>query len=133
MAEKSGFAFRNLSVAWKLRCMAVVTCVLLLVMGAFGVYQLSQAQDRLQEMYKTNLEGTKALDNTAASFLQLRLAVRTVAMAQNAADTQTATGQVQDAFGTLDDNWKTVIGINLSGDDRDRDTLTQAFSSFRSI
>jgi methyl-accepting chemotaxis protein len=133
MAEKSGFSFRNLSVAWKLRCMAIVTCVLLLVMGAFAVYQLSQAQDRLQEMYKTNLEGTKALDNVAVSFRDVRLAMHSVAMAEGTAATQAATGKVQDAFAALDDNWKTVTAINLSGDDRDRDALTQAFGSYRSI
>jgi len=133
MAEKSGFGFRNLSVAWKLRCMAVVTCVLLLAMGGVSVYQLSTAHGRLEDMYNTQFEGTKALDTAAISYRDVRLAIRAVALAQSAADAQTAADRVQDAFNALEANWKTVTGLNLSGSDSDRDTITQAFGSFQSI
>jgi methyl-accepting chemotaxis protein len=133
MAEKSGFGFRNLSVAWKLRCMAVVTCVLLLAMGGVAVYQLSKAQNRLQDMYNTNLQNTTAVDNVAVSYRDVRLAIRSVALAQNAEAGQTAAGKVQDAFNTLNGDWKLVTGLHLSGTASDRDTITQAFSSYQSI
>src|SRR5689334_11267146 len=100
MADK-GFGFRNLSVAWKLRCMAIVTCVLLLAMGAVAVYQLSQSQNRLQSMYSTNLQNTKALDNTSISYRDVRLALRALALAQTAADTDSATTRLQGAFNSL--------------------------------
>jgi len=133
MAEKSGFGFRNLSVAWKLRSMAVVTCVLLLAMGGVAVYQLSKAQHRLQDMYSSNLQNTKALDNVAVAYRDVRLAIRSVALAQTAADAQTAAGRVQDAFNTLNGDWKSATGLDLAGTESDRDAITQAFASYQSI
>jgi methyl-accepting chemotaxis protein len=132
MADK-GFGFRNLSVAWKLRCMAIITCVLLLAMGVVAVYQLGKAQDRLQDMYRTNLQNTKALDNASITYRDVRLAVRALALAQSSADTDAATTRLQNALNTLNTNWQKVTGLTLSGSDTDRDAITSAFGSYQTI
>ena len=132
MAEKT-FGFRNLSVAWKLRSMAIVTCVLLLVMGGVGIYQLSNAQDRLTSMYDTNLQNTKALDNTSIAYRDVRLAMRALALAQTEADNNTATTKVQDSLAALTATWQKVTTLDLSGSDTDRDAVTKAFSDYGTV
>ncbi|MFI5894276.1 methyl-accepting chemotaxis protein [Actinoplanes sp. NPDC051513] len=132
MADK-GFGFRNLSVAWKLRWMAIVTCVLLLAVGVVGIYQLGNTQDRLQEMYSTNLQNTKALDDVAIAYRDVRLGVRALALAQTTAETQAATTRVQDGLDTLNGDWDKIEALNLSGSDTDRDTITKSFASYQDI
>ncbi|GIE85693.1 methyl-accepting chemotaxis protein [Actinoplanes regularis] len=133
VAEKSGLGLRNLSVAWKLRCTAIVTCVLLLAMGGLAVYELHKAQDRLRDMYRTNLGNITALDKFAISYRDIRLAVRSLAMAQNGAEAATATNRVQSTLNTFNSDMEAVARLDLSGSDGDWDTITRAVASYTSI
>jgi methyl-accepting chemotaxis protein len=129
----TGFSLRNLSVAAKLRCMAAVTCVILLVMGVIAIMQLGSAQDRLESMYNTNLQNTKSLDDLAVAYRDMRLAIRVLAFAQNDADTETAATRVQNSFTTVDSAMKEVTTLHLAGSDTDVETLGKTFSSYIAI
>ncbi|MFC7274366.1 methyl-accepting chemotaxis protein [Paractinoplanes rhizophilus] len=132
MADK-GFGFRNLSVAWKLRWMAIVACILLLAVGTVGIYQLGNTQERLQDMFRTNLQNTKALDNVAIAYRDLRLGLRALALAQNSAETQAATTVVRGTLDTLNGEWDKIKTLDLSGRDADRDTITKNFATYQDL
>jgi methyl-accepting chemotaxis protein len=129
----SGFGFKNLSVAWKLRWSGLITCALLLIMGVFGVVQLRSTQDRLNDMYHVHLRNSSALDGVAIAYRDVRIAIRTLALAQTRAENVAATGKAQDALTRLGSTWQSASALDLAGADSDKESLDRTFSSYDSV
>ncbi len=116
----AGFSFKNLSVAWKLRWLAVITCVMLAVLGVVGVLQVGTTQQRLENMYNIHLHNTKALDNVAVAYRDLRLGSRALALAQTEAENDAATTRVQNTQAALNSAWQKVAELDIAGTEDDR-------------
>jgi methyl-accepting chemotaxis protein len=102
-------AFRDVSVAWKLRIVAVVVCTLLAAVGLIGLLYLGSSQDRLDALYSRNLLSVQSLGAMSADYKQIRIEVRGLALAQTDADAATAASRITDALKTLDETWQTFL------------------------
>ncbi|MFI5841314.1 methyl-accepting chemotaxis protein [Catenuloplanes sp. NPDC051500] len=131
--SSSGFSFKNLSVAWKLRWLAVITCVMLAVLGVVGVLQLGTTQSRLEDMYNVHLHNTKALDTIAVNYRDLRLGSRALALAQTEAENDAATTRVQKAQTELNGAWERVAGLDIAGTDQDRAAVGDGFTTYEQV
>jgi methyl-accepting chemotaxis protein len=129
----TGFGFKNLSVAWKLRWSGLITCALLLIMGVFGVIQLRNTQDRLNAMYHVHLRNSSTLDGVAITYRDVRISIRGVALAQTKTETSTASAKAQDALSKLATAWQKASALNLAGSGSDRDSLDNSFSSYDTV
>ncbi|WP_051797107.1 methyl-accepting chemotaxis protein [Catenuloplanes japonicus] len=129
----TGFSFKNLSVAWKLRWLAVITCAMLAVLGVVGVVQLGSAQQRLEDMYNTHLHNTKSLDSVAIAYRDLRLGSRGLALAQTPAENDAATTKVQNAQTALNASWAKVTELDIAGTDEDRNAVGNGFAAYEKI
>ncbi|MFB9185563.1 methyl-accepting chemotaxis protein [Dactylosporangium sucinum] len=127
-------AFRDLSVAWKLRVVAIVVCVLLAAVGAIGLLYLGNSQDRQSQLYHQNLRSVQLLDGVALDYKEIRFQMRGLALAQSDADTARATQLVQEAIAGLEQSWKSFTEAATDTDGRaDRDAFASAFGSYQRI
>ncbi|MDP9794612.1 methyl-accepting chemotaxis protein [Catenuloplanes nepalensis] len=129
----SGFSFKNLSVAWKLRWMALTTCILLGVVGVVGIVQADSTQERLEKMYTVHLHNTKSLDDVAIVYRDSRIATRALGMAQTEAENDTGTARVEETQAGLSAAWAVVLGLDIAGADADRSSADQHFADYRAI
>ena len=129
----NGFGFRHLSVAWKLRWMSVITCVLLVAMGLFGVLQLGSAQDRLTTMYHVHLRNSTALDDVAIAYRDVRIAIRSLALAQTKVDADSLNTKVQNSLSQLGDTWDGAKSLDLAGSPSDQDNIDHAVTSYAAL
>src|SRR5688572_24133813 len=106
--HRSGFAFRDLPIAWKLRGLAVMVCALLLTIGLVGIVQLGSTQERLAQLYHANLHDVRMLGDVRAGYRTVRLEMRGLALAQDAAGTTAATRLLDTAIAALDEDWATL-------------------------
>ena len=97
--------FRDMPIAWKLRGLAAVVCVLLVAIGLVGMVQLGQTQDRLANLYSNNLHDVRTLGEVAADYSDVRLRLRGVAMASAGAETDTAVATLDTSIAKLDQVW----------------------------
>ncbi|MFG1926589.1 methyl-accepting chemotaxis protein [Cryptosporangium sp. NPDC048952] len=123
--RSGGFAFRHLPVAWKLRSLAALVCALLLVIGLYGLVQLGSTQDRLKQLYDSNLQNVLLINSIAMDYGDVRRELLNLAVAQTTEQTEKATTNLQSAADKLNTGWaefaKTQVGEG--GDER------QAFST----
>src|SRR5690242_18798429 len=103
--HRSGFSFRDLPIAWKLRGLATIVCLLLLAVGLFGIVQLGRAQNRLDALYRDNLRSVQLLDEVDKDFKDVRLNTREVAMSQSRADTAALERTLDASITQLDQVW----------------------------
>ncbi len=130
---RPGFGFKNLSVAWKLRWMALIACVLLMVVGVVGIVQLGSAQSRLSSMYAVHLHNTKTLDEVAIAYRDARLSTRVLGMAQTKEENDAATIRVEESLAALATTWAGVEGLDIAGADADRDEIDGAFADYQQV
>jgi methyl-accepting chemotaxis protein len=99
--------FRDMPIAWKLRGLAGVVCTLLVVIGSVGLYQVSQAQDRLSSLYSSNLHDVRLLGEIAANYNDVKLQLRNVAIAAVGPETDAALQVLDQSLTALDQSWAT--------------------------
>ena len=129
--HRSGFSFRNLPIAWKLRVLALLSSVLLLVLGVLAIVQLGNAQDRLQQLYATNLRDVRLLGEVHADYKQVRLALRTMAMADVGAASDKAGVELDRAIANLDEVWNGYTGG--APDNADEQTFQRSWDSYKKL
>ncbi|GAB7050925.1 methyl-accepting chemotaxis protein [Catenuloplanes indicus] len=129
----TGFGLKNLSVAWKLRWLALISGLLLLVVGVVGIVQLASAQDRLSTMYDVHLHNTRSLDQVAIAYRDVRISTRVLGMAQTAEENETATVRVNDTLAALTAAWSQVDGRDVAGADADRDRIDADFVAYQAV
>jgi methyl-accepting chemotaxis protein len=122
--------FRDMPIAWKLRGLAGVVCVLLVVIGSVGLYQVSQAQDRLAHLYESNLHDVRLLGEIAANYNDVRLQLRNVAIAAAGAETDAAVQVLDASLTALDQSWVTFA--NASGDP-DHESFSVAWTAYKKL
>ncbi|SNY61198.1 methyl-accepting chemotaxis protein [Paractinoplanes atraurantiacus] len=123
--------FRDLPIAWKLRGLAGVVCVLLIVIGAVGIYQLSQTQNRLSHLYNSNLHDVRLLGEISTDYTDVRLKLRNVAMASGAAATDTAVDNFDNSMAALDQVWGEFAGS--APGDADAESFATNWASYKKI
>ncbi|WP_433046881.1 methyl-accepting chemotaxis protein [Dactylosporangium sp. CS-033363] len=129
-----GSAFRNVSVAWKLRIVAVVVCALLATVGLIGLLYLGNSQDRLDSLYNRNLQSVHMLDGVSSDYLNVRFQVRGLALAQSDEDADAAEGKVGDAVRGLSASWQAFAAKNTDAANRaDRATFEAAWTDYQKV
>ncbi|UWZ39964.1 methyl-accepting chemotaxis protein [Dactylosporangium roseum] len=127
-------AFRDLSVAWKLRIVAIVVCALLAAVGVIGLLYLGNSQDRLDALYNQNLRSVQVLDDVAGDYKEVRLQSRALALAQTDAEKETATKGVENAVAGLEESWKDFTTRTDGADtEQDRSTFSAAWTTYKQI
>ena len=97
--------FRDMPIAWKLRALASMVCVLLIAVGLVGIIQLGNTQDRLAHLYGSNLHDVRLLGEVATDYKDVRLQLRNVALARAGAETDAALTSLDNSVTTLDQAW----------------------------
>ena len=115
--HRSGFSFRNLPVAWKLRLLALLSGLLLLALGALAIVQLGSTQDRLHDLYGTNLRDVRLLGEVNSDYNKVRIDMRKMAMAKVGADTERAARDLDASIAELDEVWKSYTAQSSGGAD----------------
>ncbi|MFI5910600.1 methyl-accepting chemotaxis protein [Dactylosporangium sp. NPDC051541] len=129
-----GSAFRNVSVAWKLRTVAIVVCALLAGVGLIGLLYLGNSQDRLNSLYNRNLQSVQILDDVANDYLQVRFSVRGLALAQGDAEAAAAEQKITDAVSGLNESWKAYVGRDSDAAGKtDRAAFEAAWTDYQKI
>jgi methyl-accepting chemotaxis protein len=123
--------FRDLPVAWKLRGLASVVCVLLIAVGLVGMIQLGNTQNRLAQLYNSNLHDVRLLGEVATDYKDVRLKLRSVALATTSADTNTAVTAVDAAVTFLDQTWSTFS--NGFAGDSDQQAFATNWAAYKKL
>jgi len=84
--RSGGFAFKHLPVAWKLRALAALVCVMMLAVGLFGLAQLGKTQDRLKSLYDNNLHTIQLINTVSTRVADVRRELLNLAVAQTPAE-----------------------------------------------
>jgi methyl-accepting chemotaxis protein len=132
--HRSGFSFRDLPIAWKLRGLATIVCLLLLAVGLFGIVQLGRAQNRLDALYRDNLRSVQLLDEVDKDFKDVRLNTREVAMSQSRADTAVLERTLDASITQLDQVWNQyTTGADSGPGAADRQAFVNAWTSYKKL
>ncbi|WP_328472486.1 methyl-accepting chemotaxis protein [Actinoplanes sp. NBC_00393] len=138
MAESTGtrrprgsLAFRDMPIAWKLRGLAGVVCALLVVLGAVGIYQLSQTQDRLEHLYNSNLHDVRLLGEIATDYKDVRFQMRGVALAGGGTGTDAAIDALDTSIANLDQVWAS-FSTSAQGDP-DAEAFDAAWATYKQL
>jgi len=131
--HRNGFSFRNLPIAWKLRGLALISGLLLLVVGVVGTIELAGAQKRLDKMYSSNLHDIRILGDIRADYRQIRLNMRDMAMAQNAADSAAAGRVFDTALAGLDETWSTYVNSHPIADGSLEQAFVTAWNKYKTV
>jgi methyl-accepting chemotaxis protein len=131
--HRSGFSFRDMSIGWKLRILALLSGVLLLTVGLVGMVGLGNTQERLNELYHSNLHDVRMLGDVRAEYKQVRIDMRKLAMAQNDADTTAANRSLDVAIGALDEVWATFAKDRPSAGSGNGQAFLTAWNSYKTI
>jgi methyl-accepting chemotaxis protein len=122
--------FRDMPIAWKLRGLAGVVCVLLAVIGSVGIYQVSQAQDRLSQLYHSNLHDVRVLGKIATNFTDVRLQMRNVVLADGNAEIDAALGVLDRSLATLEQTWSSLA---TTAGDSDQESFSTAWTAYKKL
>jgi methyl-accepting chemotaxis protein len=131
--HRNGFSFRNLPIAWKLRGLALISGLLLLVVGVVGTMELAGAQKRLDQLYSSNLRDVRILGDIRAGFRQIRLDMRDMAMAQTAADSAAASRVYDTALAGLDETWSTYVNGHPIADGGLEQAFVAAWDKYKTV
>ncbi|WP_436531447.1 methyl-accepting chemotaxis protein [Actinoplanes sp. HUAS TT8] len=135
MAESSvtgsRFAVRDMPIAWKLRGLAGIVCALLIVIGVVGLVQLSRTQDRLAELYHSNLHDVRLLGEVAADYRDVRLALRNVAMSGKGTAMDAALDRLDGSVTTMNEVW-TSFATTAKGDP-DQESFTSNWTAYTKV
>ncbi|MDY7086955.1 MAG: methyl-accepting chemotaxis protein [Actinomycetota bacterium] len=118
-------------IAWKLRGLAGVVCVLLIAIGLVGMVQLGKTQDRLANLYGNNLHDVRILGEVAADYNEVRVQLRRVAMARAGTETETALGGLDSSIAKLDEVWGSFSTATPTDSD-EKDFLT-AWTTYKKL
>jgi methyl-accepting chemotaxis protein len=131
--HRGGFSFRDMSIGWKLRILALVSGVLLLAVGLVGIVSLGNTQDRLNRLYHSNLHDVRLLGDVRSGFKQVRVDMRKLAMAQNDADNAAANQSLDAATVALDEVWTTFTQDRPGAAGGFGQTFLTAWNSYKTI
>ncbi|MEV4701958.1 methyl-accepting chemotaxis protein [Actinoplanes sp. NPDC049316] len=131
--HRSGFSFRDLPIAWKLRVLAALSGVLLLAVGVLGIVQLGNSQQRLQQLYGSNLHDVRVLGDVATNYKQVRLDLRKMAMAKVGAESEQAATTLDASIARLDQSWNGYTGGPQSLDNADQKSFQASWDSYRKL
>ncbi|MFI5495762.1 methyl-accepting chemotaxis protein [Actinoplanes sp. NPDC051859] len=130
--HRSGFSFRDMSIAWKLRTLALISGVLLIAVGAVGIVQLGSTQNRLETLYSDNLNSVKQLGDLRAGYLQVRLDMRKLSTA--AAEARAgASRALDDSIASLDRIWAAFSGTHAIENGSDEQAFATAWGTYKSL
>jgi methyl-accepting chemotaxis protein len=121
--------FRDMPIAWKLRGLGGVVCVLLVLIGSLGIYQVSQAQDRLAQLYDSNLHDVRLLGEIGMDYNDVKLQLRNVAIAVGA-ETDAAIQVLDGSLTALDQSWATFASAS---DDPDQESFSVAWTAYKKL
>jgi methyl-accepting chemotaxis protein len=122
---------RDMPIAWKMRSLAGLVCALLVVIGAVGVYQVGQTQERLAHLYNNNLHDVRLLGEISADYVNVRLQMRGLAMADAGTETEEALKDLDGAIAELDQVWTSFAGSAPTDDDQQ--AFAAAWASYKQI
>ncbi|KUL41410.1 hypothetical protein ADL15_03940 [Actinoplanes awajinensis subsp. mycoplanecinus] len=106
-------------------------CVLLIVLGVFGIFQLGRTQDRLAHLYNSNLHDVRQLGEIAADYRDVRLALRSVAMATAGSETDAALVRLDGAVTAMDQIWASFTPTAQG--DADQETFTANWIAYKKL
>ena len=125
--------FRDLPVAWKLRSLAALSCVLLLAVGVLGLVQVGSTQQRLKDIYYENLQPVQIADSAALDFKEARRQLLALALAQTPAERQLSLAGIQTASDSVDKDWAKFIAATTYGAARDRNSFVTAWEGYKKV
>lgn len=134
--KRSGPSFgllRNLTVSQKLIASFGILSLLVVSVGAFGLYELTSANSRLETMYNPHLQAIRLLGNVRAdaqqaTSLSLKLIVRSPL-----ADVSNVEMAIERLDKKIDDNWKAYSSRPAKGTDADRAAFVAALTQYRKV
>ncbi|UQU67908.1 methyl-accepting chemotaxis protein [Couchioplanes caeruleus] len=131
--HRSGLSFRDLPIAWKLRLLALVSGALLIAVGVLGIVQLGTTQQRLQELYSTNLHDVRLLGEVSTNYKQVRLDMRGMALAKVGADSDKAAAGFDASAAALDRAWNSYTGGPQSLDNADEESFQKSWDAYKKL
>ncbi|MFC7534209.1 methyl-accepting chemotaxis protein [Actinoplanes sp. GCM10030250] len=129
--QRGGLGLRDMPIAWKLRGLAGVVCVLLVVIGSVGIFQLGRTQDRLEHLYSSNLHDVRLLGEIATNYKEVRFQMRGVALAGSADAAEEAIRTLDTAMTSLDQAWASFA----TGDqgDPDQEAFLASWNTYKKL
>ncbi len=132
--HRSGFSFRDLSIAWKLRGLATIVCLLLLTVGLVGIIQLGNTHDRLDELYSKNLHHIRLLGEANTDYKEILLDTHKVATSQSRAETDSTERDLDASTTELDRVWNQyTAGANGGSGATDRRAFANSWASYKKV
>jgi len=129
--RSSGFAFKNLPVAWKLRALAVLVSVLLLAVGVLGLVQLGSTQDRLESLYAKNLHTIQLINNVSERVADVRRNLLNLAVAQTPQENQQQKAVVEQSLADTNAAWGTFTATEVGTGADERAAFVTAFRAYQ--
>jgi methyl-accepting chemotaxis protein len=132
-AARRGGPFRNLQVAQKLFVSFGVLCVLVIAVGATGLFQLKRAQQRLDDMYRTNLQSTALVGAVRADVQQATALTAQLILHSPLADVSDVQRGIQRVDADIDSIWGQYAAQPTGATAADRAAFTTTLTRYRQV
>ncbi|BCJ51912.1 methyl-accepting chemotaxis protein [Actinoplanes sp. NBRC 14428] len=127
-----GFA-RNLSVSHKLIASFGILSLLVVTVGAFGLYELNSANTRLEAIGTNNLRSTDLIGEVRADVQQATALSYKLIVRSPLADVSSVETTIGRLDREIDDNWKAYAAQETPGSQADRAAFVAALAEYRKV
>ncbi len=107
-------AFKKLSIKTRLISVIALLSVLLIAIGAYGLFGMSQSNEGLRTVYEDRTVAAGQLDQVARQLISVRLAVANGVMDPTDANIQKFTNEIDGDIDILNKNWDAYMATYLT-------------------
>ena len=125
--------FRDLKTARKLLVGFLVTCVLMVGVGAVGISRLAAAQSSLDGMYRDSTQAISDLGRVDTTFNLIRGQVVNYALTPDQQEKTIIEEAIAANWTLVDDHWTTYISTDMTGREVPRDAFTVDIAEYRTV
>jgi methyl-accepting chemotaxis protein len=125
--------FRDLRVAAKLLISFGIVCLLTILVGVVGVMQLAQAQERMKQIYDSNLLAVGYLGQVDADVHESRLLVSNMVLSVSDGAKAANATNITELDAQLDEVWNSYHGTGVEGREQDVAAFEEALANFRRV
>ncbi|MET0415910.1 MAG: methyl-accepting chemotaxis protein [Actinoplanes sp.] len=124
---------KNLRVASKLLVSFAAVCALSVIIGVVGALQVQAANDRMKDMYASNLKAIEHLGTTGTAIAQVRFQLANMLIAAKGADKDAAAEKIATVDSQLDAHFDAYKSTGVAGREAPIAAFEEAMAGYRKI
>ncbi|RZU52304.1 methyl-accepting chemotaxis protein [Krasilnikovia cinnamomea] len=124
---------RNLRVAHKLFISFGLLCLLVVAVGAMGLFQLNNATARMEQMYRAHLQAIERLGEVRADVQQATARSGDLILRSPVADVSNVQMALQRLDSDIDSTWKLYAATKNTAADKDKAAFAAALREYRQV